>query len=42
MAKRKRKLTPEERERLLIDLEEVQRELREVIDLLKDRLTRKS
>jgi hypothetical protein len=42
MAKRKRKLTAEERERLRADLAEVQRELREVIDLLKDRLGQKS
>jgi hypothetical protein len=42
MAKRKKKLTPEERERLLADLEEVQRELRSVIDLLRDRLNRKA
>jgi hypothetical protein len=41
MAKRKRKLTAEERERLQADLAEVQRELREVIDLLKDRLGQK-
>jgi hypothetical protein len=41
MAKKK-KLTPEERARLLADLEEVQRELRDVIDLLRDRLRRKA